>query len=89
MDLHYKLGGISDDFPFLLSHEATGVVSPVGPGVTDVAPGAKMDPEADPAAVGLLGHIPARRRHLDVSTPMPGWWAMTKNATVRVMPPGC
>ncbi|MFJ4286550.1 S-(hydroxymethyl)mycothiol dehydrogenase [Paenarthrobacter nicotinovorans] len=38
-DLHYKLGGISDDFPFLLGHEATGVVSAVGPDVTDVAPG--------------------------------------------------
>ncbi len=37
-DLHYKLGGISDDFPFLLGHEATGVVSAVGPDVTDVAP---------------------------------------------------
>ncbi|MFD0803540.1 alcohol dehydrogenase catalytic domain-containing protein, partial [Streptomonospora algeriensis] len=38
-DLHYKLGGISDDFPFLLGHEAAGVVESVGAGVTDVAPG--------------------------------------------------
>jgi S-(hydroxymethyl)mycothiol dehydrogenase len=38
-DLHYKEGGIGDDFPYLLGHEAAGVVSAVGPDVTDVAPG--------------------------------------------------
>lgn len=38
-DLHYREGGISDDFPFLLGHEAAGVVEEVGDGVTDVAPG--------------------------------------------------
>ena len=38
-DLHYQQGGISDDFPFLLGHEAAGVVEAVGEGVTDVAPG--------------------------------------------------
>ena len=38
-DLHYKQGGINDDFPFLLGHEAAGTVEAVGPGVTDVAPG--------------------------------------------------
>ena len=38
-DLHYREGGISDDFPFLLGHEAAGVVSAVGPDVTSVAPG--------------------------------------------------
>ncbi|WP_432043994.1 S-(hydroxymethyl)mycothiol dehydrogenase [Streptomyces cadmiisoli] len=38
-DLHYKQGGIGDDFPFLLGHEAAGVVEQVGPDVTDVAPG--------------------------------------------------
>ncbi|EGX54965.1 putative zinc-containing dehydrogenase [Streptomyces zinciresistens K42] len=38
-DLHYKQGGIGDDFPFLLGHEAAGVVEAVGEGVTDVAPG--------------------------------------------------
>ncbi|MGW7044764.1 S-(hydroxymethyl)mycothiol dehydrogenase [Streptomyces avermitilis] len=38
-DLHYKQGGISDDFPFLLGHEASGIVESVGEGVTDVAPG--------------------------------------------------
>ena len=38
-DLHYREGGITDDFPFLLGHEAAGVVEQVGEGVTDVAPG--------------------------------------------------
>src|ERR687889_240088 len=38
-DLHYRDGGITDDFPFLLGHEAAGVVETVGAGVTDVAPG--------------------------------------------------
>ncbi|URN13692.1 S-(hydroxymethyl)mycothiol dehydrogenase [Streptomyces radiopugnans] len=38
-DLHYRQGGISDDFPFLLGHEAAGVVESVGEGVTEVEPG--------------------------------------------------
>ena len=38
-DLHYREGGINDDFPFLLGHEAAGIVEAVGPAVTGVAPG--------------------------------------------------
>jgi len=38
-DLHYREGGISQDFPFLLGHEAAGVVEAVGAGVTEVVPG--------------------------------------------------
>jgi S-(hydroxymethyl)mycothiol dehydrogenase len=38
-DLHYREGGIGDDYPYLLGHEAAGVVEAVGAGVTDVAPG--------------------------------------------------
>ena len=38
-DLHYREGGINDDFPFLLGHEAAGVVESVGAGVSDLAPG--------------------------------------------------
>jgi S-(hydroxymethyl)mycothiol dehydrogenase len=38
-DLHYREGGINDDFPFLLGHEAAGIVEAVGDGVTDVAAG--------------------------------------------------
>ena len=38
-DLHYREGGINDDFPFLLGHEAAGIVESVGAGVTDLAPG--------------------------------------------------
>ncbi len=38
-DLHYREGAINDDFPFLLGHEAAGIVESVGPDVTSVAPG--------------------------------------------------
>jgi S-(hydroxymethyl)mycothiol dehydrogenase len=38
-DLHYREGGINDEFPFLLGHEAAGIVEAIGDGVTDVAPG--------------------------------------------------
>lgn len=38
-DLHYREGGINDEFPFLLGHEAAGVVEAVGEGVTEVEPG--------------------------------------------------
>lgn len=38
-DLHYREGGINDEFPFLLGHEAAGLVEAVGEGVTEVAPG--------------------------------------------------
>jgi S-(hydroxymethyl)mycothiol dehydrogenase len=38
-DLHYREGGINDSFPFLLGHEAAGIVESVGEGVTEVAPG--------------------------------------------------
>jgi S-(hydroxymethyl)mycothiol dehydrogenase len=38
-DLHYREGGINDSFPFLLGHEAAGLVEAVGAGVTTVAPG--------------------------------------------------
>lgn len=38
-DLHYRAGGINDEFPFLLGHEAAGVVSAVGEGVSNVAVG--------------------------------------------------
>jgi len=38
-DLHYREGAITDEFPFLLGHEAAGTVESVGDGVTNVAPG--------------------------------------------------
>jgi S-(hydroxymethyl)mycothiol dehydrogenase len=38
-DLHYKAGGIGNDFPYLLGHEAAGVVEAVGENVTEVGPG--------------------------------------------------
>lgn len=38
-DLHYREGAINDDFPFLLGHEAAGIVEAVGDNVTNVVPG--------------------------------------------------
>ncbi len=38
-DLHYREGGIGEDFPYLLGHEAAGVVESVGDGVVEVEPG--------------------------------------------------
>ena len=38
-DLHYREGAINDDFPFLLGHEAAGVVEKVGDGVSGLAVG--------------------------------------------------
>ena len=38
-DLHYREGAINDEFPFLLGHEAAGIVEAVGPDVEEVAPG--------------------------------------------------
>jgi S-(hydroxymethyl)mycothiol dehydrogenase len=39
-DFHYREGGISDNFPFLLGHEAAGEVVSVGPDVRGLDPGA-------------------------------------------------
>ncbi|SDJ12086.1 S-(hydroxymethyl)mycothiol dehydrogenase [Frankineae bacterium MT45] len=38
-DLHYREGGINDEFPFLLGHEAAGIVEAIGPGVNEVEVG--------------------------------------------------
>ncbi|MGV9841927.1 S-(hydroxymethyl)mycothiol dehydrogenase [Streptomyces fungicidicus] len=38
-DLHYKQGGIGDEFPYLLGHEAAGIVESVGEGVSEVGVG--------------------------------------------------
>jgi S-(hydroxymethyl)mycothiol dehydrogenase len=38
-DLHYRDGGINDDYPFLLGHEAAGIVETTGAAVTHVAEG--------------------------------------------------
>src|SRR6476659_9347838 len=62
-DLHYREGGINDEFPFLLGHEAAGTVlaPPLGIGAfvdkTLVATGqcTKVDPAAPATAAGLLG----------------------------------
>jgi len=38
-DLTYREGGINDEYPFLLGHEAAGIVESIGAGVTHVAVG--------------------------------------------------
>ncbi|MFD6157113.1 S-(hydroxymethyl)mycothiol dehydrogenase [Nocardia sp. NPDC060256] len=38
-DLHYREGGINDEFPFLLGHEAAGIVEMIGTAVTHVTVG--------------------------------------------------
>ncbi|HXO57918.1 MAG TPA: alcohol dehydrogenase catalytic domain-containing protein, partial [Mycobacterium sp.] len=38
-DLTYREGGINDEYPFLLGHEAAGKVESVGEGVINVQPG--------------------------------------------------
>src|SRR4030081_2229610 len=38
-DLHYREGGINNEFPFLLGHQAAGIVESVGADVTEVVPG--------------------------------------------------
>ena len=38
-DLHYRDGGVGDEFPYLLGHEAAGIVERIGDGVTNVTPG--------------------------------------------------
>lgn len=38
-DLHYVQGGIGNDYPYLLGHEAAGIVEAVGEGVRDLEPG--------------------------------------------------
>jgi S-(hydroxymethyl)mycothiol dehydrogenase len=38
-DLHYREGAINDDFPFLLGHEAAGIIEEIGDGVAEVEVG--------------------------------------------------
>jgi S-(hydroxymethyl)mycothiol dehydrogenase len=38
-DLHYREGGIGDDFPYVLGHEAAGIIEATGPDVTGLQPG--------------------------------------------------
>ena len=38
-DLHYREGAITNDYPFLLGHEAAGIVEKVGQGVETVSQG--------------------------------------------------
>ena len=64
-DLHYRNGGINDDFPFLLGHEAAGLVETIGDQVTKVASpdaygriGNQAGTEASPVVLGDYGIDP-------------------------------
>ncbi|WP_010524319.1 S-(hydroxymethyl)mycothiol dehydrogenase [Nesterenkonia sp. F] len=41
-DQHFQRGGVGDDFPYLLGHEATGRIAAVGENVTSLAVGDKV-----------------------------------------------
>ena len=56
-DLHYREGGINDDFPFLLGHEAAGIVEAVGEGVTDVAPGDFVMATGSPGGGAIIQYV--------------------------------
>ena len=58
-DLHYREGGIGDDFPYLLGHEAAGVVESVGADVTGLAAGRLRHPELARGVRAVPG-VPAR-----------------------------
>src|SRR3954470_17512244 len=60
-DLHYREGGINDEFPFLLGHEAAGLVESVGAGVDEVEPGDFVVPNWRP--VSGSGRACRRGRH--------------------------
>ncbi len=66
-DLHYREGGINDDFPFLLGHEAAGVVEAVGEGVAQIRVGQRVVYAASPGgSVALAGCRRARARCLPI-----------------------
>ena len=58
-DLHYREGAINDDFPFLLGHEAAGVVEAVGPDVARRRAGRLRDPQLA-RGVRHVPRVPAR-----------------------------
>ena len=53
-DLHYREGAINDEFPFLLGHEAAGIVESVGDGRRGRRPRRLRDPRL----AGPLRHVP-------------------------------
>ena len=58
-DLHYREGGINDDFPFLLGHEAAGVVEAVGADVAQRRARRLRHPQLA-GGVRQLPRLPAR-----------------------------
>ena len=74
-DLHYREGAINDDFPFLLGHEAAGVVESVGEGATDLAPGDYVVPASAPPSASARSRrrrwSPPGRRSRSMPRPAP------------------
>jgi Zn-dependent alcohol dehydrogenase len=58
-DLHYREGGIGDDFPYLLGHEAAGTVDAVGPDVTAVEPATSSFSTGAPCAASAAPAVGA------------------------------
>ena len=62
-DLHYREGGIGEDFPYLLGHEAAGIVEAVGdgrdrasrPATSSSSTGGPSAGSAAPACAGVPG----------------------------------
>ena len=74
-DLHYREGGINDDFPFLLGHEAAGVVEAVGSG-RDRRRARRLRRPQLAGGVRRVPGVPARAG--------PGTASRTHNATQRM-----
>ena len=95
-DLHYREGGINDDFPFLLGHEAAGVVESVGPDVTGLEPGdfVVLNWRADMYAEKVAS-LSARRSCAPMSTSVAvtlhllfdprAWWRVGVRTHLRAM----
>jgi S-(hydroxymethyl)mycothiol dehydrogenase len=66
-DLHYREGGINDEFPFLLGHEAAGVVESVGPASPTSQARRLRDPQLA-CGVRQLPQLPAGKPWLCFST---------------------
>src|SRR5690349_18790388 len=73
-DLHYREGGIGDDFPYLLGHEASGVVEAVGPDVPGLEAGAFV----------ILNWRAVCGQCRACSRGRPPYWCATHNATQKM-----
>jgi len=86
-DLHYREGGINDDFPFLLGHEAAGIVESVGPEVTGLAAGdfvvLNWRAVCGECRACRRGRVSCPRRECEVRQTGPGPRSLGEQATPR------